>query len=220
MNRMRRSARQSSLFDSADMPHDTELIIGVDEAGRGPLAGPVVIAAVVFCVEQTSIDGLDDSKKLTEKKREHLYPQIIEQALAYNIQIIDVDTIDRLNILQATFLGMRQAAEQVFTAVGNTARCCIRIDGNAVPKPLPCRAESLIGGDALDHNIMAASILAKVTRDRLMQDADKAYPAYGFARHKGYGSQAHLLALQQHGPCPLHRRSYAPVRQAIHNASS
>lgn len=185
-------------------------IAGIDEAGRGPLAGPVVVAAVVFPPGRTPVNGLDDSKALTEKKREALYPRILEHALAWNIVFVEADEIDRRNILQATLHGMREALLGVAHAAD-----CARIDGNRLPKDLPCPAEAWVGGDARDRSIMAASILAKVSRDRRMLDLHARYPQYGFDRHKGYPSPQHLAALRAHGPCPEHRRSYAPVRAVL-----
>jgi len=183
-------------------------IAGVDEAGRGPLAGPVVVAAVVFPARRTPINGLDDSKRLTPMQREALYPRIIERALAWHLVSIDVALIDRLNIYHATLLGMRSAIEAVQHACD-----LVRVDGNVLPPGLSCRAEAIIGGDASDRAIMAASILAKVARDRRMRELHDQYPEYGFDRHKGYGSPQHLAALREHGPCPQHRRSFSPVRQ-------
>jgi ribonuclease HII len=184
-------------------------IAGVDEAGRGPLAGPVTVAAVILDPERI-IEGLNDSKKLTEAKREALYPQIIESALAWRIEFVECDEIDRLNILQATLTGMRRALEGLTPAAD-----AARIDGNQVPRGLPCPAEALVGGDALEPAIMAASILAKVARDRRMLELHALHPQYGFDRHKGYPSPAHLAALAAHGACPEHRRSYAPVWETI-----
>ena len=186
-----------------------DLIAGVDEAGRGPLAGPVAVAAVILDPTRP-IDGLDDSKKLTEARREALAPLIRERALAWHIEFVEADEIDHLNILQATLAGMRRALLGL-----TTAPTLARIDGNRLPKDLPCPAEALIGGDALDPAIMAASILAKTARDARLRDLDLEFPQYGFARHKGYPSPGHLAALREHGPCPAHRRSYAPVRRAL-----
>lgn len=186
-----------------------DLIAGVDEAGRGPLAGPVAVAAVILNPNRP-IDGLDDSKKLTEARREALAPLIREYALAWHIEFIEADEIDDLNILQATLTGMRRALLGL-----HIAPSLARIDGNRLPKDLPCPAEALIGGDALDTAIMAASILAKTARDARLRDLDLEFPQYGFARHKGYPSPGHLAALREHGPCPAHRRSYAPVRRAL-----
>ena len=185
-------------------------VAGIDEAGRGPLAGRVVVAAVVFAPGRTPVNGLDDSKALTEKKRELLYPRILERALAWKIVFVEADEIDRRNIFQATMHGMREA----LLGVAHVADCA-RIDGNRLPKDLPCPAEAWIGGDARDRSIMAASILAKVARDARMRELHAHYPQYGFDRHKGYPSPLHLAALQAHGPCPQHRRSYAPVRAAL-----
>ncbi len=186
------------------------LVAGVDEAGRGPLAGPVAVAAVVFDPARPRINGLDDSKQLNAARREVLYSRIVERALAWHVVLVEVEEIDRLNIYQATMLGMRLAVEGVAHVAG-----LARIDGNALPKGLPCRAETLIGGDRLDRAIMAASIVAKVTRDRLMKQLHEQHPQYGFDVHKGYSTPSHLAALAQHGPCPHHRRSFAPVRRAL-----
>jgi len=181
-------------------------IAGVDEAGRGPLAGPVVVAAVVFPPGRTPVNGLADSKQLPPDRREELYPRIIERALAWHVVFIDVAEIDRINIYHATMLGMRLAVEAVMHAAD-----LARIDGNALPRGLSCRAEALVGGDASERTIMAASILAKVSRDRHMREMHRQWPQYGFDEHKGYSTPAHLDALRRHGPCPQHRRSFAPV---------
>ena len=185
------------------------LVAGVDEAGRGPLAGPVAVAAVILDPAHP-IDGLDDSKKLTEARREALAPLIRERALAWHVEFVEAGEIDDLNILQATLAGMRRALLGLAPAP-----TFARIDGNRLPKGLPCPAEALIGGDALDPAIMAASILAKTARDARLRELDLEFPQYGFARHKGYPSPGHLAALREHGPCPAHRRSYAPVRRAL-----
>lgn len=184
-------------------------IAGVDEAGRGPLAGPVSVAAVILDPDRP-IDGLNDSKQLSEAAREALFPLIRERALAWRIEFVEREEIDRLNILQATLTGMRRALEALSPAAD-----LARIDGNRLPKDLPCAAEALVGGDALEPAIMAASILAKVARDARMRELHVQWPQYGFDRHKGYPSPAHLAALAAHGPCPEHRRSYAPVRDAL-----
>ena len=189
-------------------------IAGVDEAGRGPLAGPVVVAAVVFDPARPRINGLDDSKQLTAARREILYARIVERALAWQVVFIDVTEIDRINIFQATMLGMRRALEGVIEAAGGAQACMARIDGNHLPRDLPCPAEAWIGGDARERSIMAASILAKVARDRYMRELHPSHPQYGFDEHKGYSTPAHLAALRAHGPCPQHRRSFAPVMQA------
>lgn len=184
-------------------------IAGIDEAGRGPLAGPVVVAAVVFAPGRTPVNGLDDSKALTPARRETLYPRIIERAIAYRIVFVEADEIDRRNIFQATMHGMREALRAVAHMADRA-----RIDGNHLPRDLPCPAEAWVGGDARCRAIMAASILAKVARDARMRELHARYPQYGFDRHKGYASPDHLQALRSHGPCPQHRRSFAPVREA------
>ena len=181
---------------------------GVDEAGRGPLAGPVVVAAVILGPNHR-IEGLDDSKKLNETRRESLYPLILEQSMSCAVIEVNVADIDHLNILQATLLGMRQAVE----ALDPQPELAL-IDGNRAPQ-LGCKARTIVGGDSLEPAISAASILAKVTRDRLMQDLHLEYPSYGFDRHKGYPTPEHLRKLEKHGPCPAHRRSFAPVRNLL-----
>jgi len=188
-------------------------IAGVDEAGRGPLAGPVVVAAVVFAPGRTPINGLNDSKQLCAERRDVLAPRIRERALAWHVAVIDVGTIDRLNIFHATMLGMRECVEAVRHAVD-----VARIDGNVVPKGLPCRGEAWIGGDARCRSIMAASILAKTHRDALMLALHAQHPQYGFDQHKGYSTPQHMAALAEHGPCPAHRRSFAPVRAHLASA--
>ncbi len=183
------------------------LVAGVDEAGRGPLAGPVSVAAVILDPLQP-IEGLDDSKRLSERRREALYPLIIERALAWRIEFVEADEIDVLNILQATMTGMRR----VLAALSPCAQHAL-IDGNRVPDGLACPATAIIGGDGLEPSIMAASILAKVARDARMRELHAVHPHYGFDRHKGYPSAMHLQALALHGPCPQHRRSFAPVKR-------
>lgn len=153
---------------------------------------------------------MNDSKKLTEKRREALYPLIVERALAHRIEFVGCDEIDAINILQATLTGMRRA----LCALSPAAQFA-RIDGNRLPRDLPCPAEAVVGGDALDPAIMAASILAKVARDRMMVALHEEFPQYGFDKHKGYPSPVHLAALREHGPCPQHRRSYAPVQRLL-----
>ena len=189
--------------------HGARRIAGVDEAGRGPLAGPVVVAAVVLGPGRTPVNGLADSKQLCANRREALYARIIDKAVAWHVVRVEVEEIDRINIYQATMLGMRLAVEGVRHAAE-----LARIDGNALPRGLPCPAEAWIGGDARDRAIMAASILAKVSRDRMMVALHDQWPEYGFATHKGYSTPTHLAALSKHGPCPHHRRSFAPVRDA------
>ncbi|GAB3353892.1 ribonuclease HII [Lysobacter tyrosinilyticus] len=199
------------LTSSSDPTPDARAlrIAGIDEAGRGPLAGPVVVAAVVFAPGRTPVNGLDDSKQLDPERREVLFDRIVERALAYRIEFVDVEEIDRINILQATLTGMRRALE----GVAHSADAA-RIDGNIVPPGLCLPGEAWIGGDARDRSIMAASILAKVSRDRYMRELHTQWPQYGFAVHKGYSTPAHLAALNAHGPCPHHRRSFMPVRLA------
>lgn len=188
-----------------------ERIAGVDEAGRGPLAGPVVVAAVILDPDRP-IKGLGDSKALSEARRERLFPEICEAALAHCIVIVDVATIDHLNIFHATMRGMREAVRGL-----DPGATLARIDGNKIPPNLPCNAEAWVKGDARDAAIGAASILAKVTRDRLLVELHQRFPDYGFERHKGYPTADHLEALQRFGPCPEHRRSFAPVRKALGN---
>lgn len=184
------------------------LAAGVDEAGRGPLAGPVVAAAVILDPRQ-GIAGLADSKKLTARRREQLFDQIQDKALCCAIGQASVEEIDRLNILQATLLAMQRAVAGLRLVPAR-----VLVDGNRLPR-LPMLAEAIIGGDAKVPAISAASILAKVHRDRWCEQIDAEYPQYGFAVHKGYGTAAHLAALRQHGPTPWHRRSFAPVAQAL-----
>ncbi|MDG2536088.1 ribonuclease HII [Dyella jiangningensis] len=183
------------------------LIAGVDEAGRGPLAGPVSVAAVILDPSRPKIRGLDDSKKLTEAKREALYEKIVERALAYCVVLVTADEIDRINIFQATMTGMCRALAGLTPSAHEAL-----IDGNALPRELPCAGRAIIGGDGIEPAISAASILAKVSRDRWMVDLDREYPGYGFAEHKGYATPFHLDALKRLGPCPQHRRSFAPVK--------
>ena len=185
------------------------LVAGVDEAGRGPLAGPLAVAAVILDPSRP-IRGLDDSKKLTEAKREALYPQIVERALAWCVVMIEVAEIDRLNIFHATMAGMSRAVAGLSLAAHEAM-----IDGNQLPKDLPCPGRAIIGGDARVPAISAASILAKVSRDRLMVAMDDVHPGYGFALHKGYSTPLHLASLEQLGPCREHRRSFAPVGRLL-----
>jgi ribonuclease HII len=184
------------------------LIAGVDEAGRGPLAGPVVIAAVILDPRRR-INGLRDSKILTAARRETLDARIRARALAFSVIAIEVDDIDRINIFQATMLGMARA---IAALALRPARALI--DGNHVPQNIQCEGRAIVDGDALEPAISAASILAKVARDRLMCELDCRYPNYGFAQHKGYATPEHLAALDRLGPCREHRRSFAPVRRA------
>lgn len=183
-------------------------MVGVDEAGRGPLAGPVVAAAVILD-ELRPIPGLADSKKLTAARREALFDEIRAKALCCSIAEASVEEIDRLNILQATLLAMRRAVQGL-----RLKPALVLVDGNRLPV-LDVPAEAIVQGDALVPAISAASILAKVHRDRWCAQVHEQYPQYGFAGHKGYGTAAHLAALRAHGACPLHRRSFAPVAQHL-----
>lgn len=184
---------------------DVPLIAGVDEVGRGPLAGPVLAAAVILNPAKP-IDGLKDSKVLTERKRERLFPEIQEKAFAWALGRASVEEIDELNILQASLLAMRRAVMAL-----NLELSCVLVDGNKAPD-LPFVTQTIIGGDALEPAISAASILAKVTRDREMLDLHLEYPQYGFDQHKGYGTAQHLKAIKQNGICIYHRRSFAPCK--------
>ncbi len=203
-------SRKSSV--RADVPklrwERTALVAGVDEAGRGPLAGPVVAAAVILD-ELHPIDGLADSKTLTARRRERLFDRIRAHALACSIAEASVDEIDRLNILGATLLAMERAVDRL-----RLPPRLVLVDGNRLPV-LRVPARAVVGGDATVPAIAAASILAKVHRDRLCVALHEAWPAYGFAAHKGYPTAQHLAALREHGACAAHRRSFAPVRLAI-----
>jgi len=176
-------------------------IAGVDEAGRGPLAGPVVAAAVIF-PENLIIENVDDSKKCTAKQREELFPLIKKQALSIGIGIVDHQVIDRINILQATILAMRKSVENL-----NIQPEFALIDGNSF-KHKTLKFQNIIKGDERSFTIAAASIIAKVTRDRLMRDLDIRFPYYGFAQHKGYGTRKHIEAIRKYGFCEVHRRSF------------
>jgi ribonuclease HII len=178
-------------------------IAGVDEAGRGPLAGPVVAAAVIF-PKGVIIDGVDDSKKCTAKQRDKLFAVIIEHALSIGVGIVGHDVIDRINILQATILAMRKSIENM-----NIQPECSIIDGNSF-KHETLKFQNIIRGDEKSFTIAAASIVAKVTRDRMMCDLDIRFPQYGFARHKGYGTHQHIEAIRTYGLCEIHRRSFHP----------
>lgn len=181
---------------------------GVDEAGRGPLAGPVVAAAVILPAGFRHA-SLNDSKQLSERKRDSIFAEItVNREIRWAFSIVESDEIDRLNILRATHEAMRRAVAKL-----NPQPQHVLIDGLPV-RPFPVPQTALVGGDALSFSIAAASIIAKITRDRLMVEHDARHPGYDFARHKGYGTPQHLAALKQHGPCPIHRRSFLPVRQA------
>ncbi len=186
----------------------SEMAAGVDEAGRGPLAGPVMAASVILDPKRP-IKGLADSKKLSEKKREHLYSQIIEKAVSYCVAQASIEEIDELNILHATMLAMQRAVDGM-----SVVPTRVWVDGNRVPK-LKVPAVAVIKGDSLIDCISAASILAKVSRDKWCIEIDQVYPNYGFAVHKGYGTALHMKALQEHGATPFHRRSFAPVAKVL-----
>ena len=196
-------------FESEARSLGYTIIAGVDEAGRGPLAGPLVVASCIL-PEGIIFSDIDDSKKLSEEKREELYHQIVNHPqIFFGISIIQPDLIDKINILQATMLGMQQSVELL-----KVRPDFVLVDGNRSPKfPMPSKA--VIKGDALSYSIGAASILAKVTRDRIMVEYHREFPEYGFAKHKGYPTESHRRVLSQIGPCPIHRRSYAPVQAAI-----
>jgi len=205
------AAQQSDLFvwsSAIDGP-----VAGVDEAGRGPLAGAVYAAAVILDPARP-VDGLADSKKLTAQTRERLASTVRERALAWCVTSASVDEIDTLNILYATLLAMRRAIE----GLGIAPRLVL-VDGNRTPAPLACEARAIVKGDALVPAISAASILAKTARDAALMALHQRYPEYGFDRHKGYGTALHLERLAQHGPCPEHRRSFAPVRACLERAA-
>ena len=177
-------------------------IAGIDEAGRGPLAGPVVCACVIMPLDEDKlIDGINDSKKLTEKKREELYDKIIERAIAYSIVEVDERTIDRINILNATKLGMKRALDGL-----KVKPDIVLIDAVKLDTDLP--QDNIIKGDAKSYNIASASILAKVYRDRLMKELSEKYPQYNFAKHKGYGTKEHIENLKKYGKCELHRETF------------
>ena len=211
-------------FEEAARESGYRIIIGVDEAGRGPLAGPVVAAAaryrsdsLIFPPEADRyVRLIRDSKTLSERQREDAYRWIVEH-FETGVGIVDAETIDRVNILQATFLALQQAVEAVLKkcvqeskSMGNIS-VHVLVDGNRALPHVTYSQETIVRGDAQVVSIAAASIVAKVTRDRLMRDFENTYPKYGFAQHKGYGTAKHLEALRQYGPCPIHRRSFAPV---------
>lgn len=188
-------------FEKQAIADGYKLVCGIDEAGRGPLCGPVCAAAVILPLD-CEIEGINDSKKLSEKKREMLFDIITEKAIAYAVYMADAQTIDRINILQATFLAMRNAVE------GLSVKPDIAlIDGNGKPG-LDIEERTIVKGDAKSVSIAAASILAKVSRDRYMLEMDKQYPEYQFAKHKGYGTKLHYEMLAEHGVSPIHRRTF------------
>ncbi len=197
----RRLARAESLLAG-----EGATVAGVDEAGRGPLAGPVVAAAVVLAPGDWC-EGLDDSKKLTAEKRDELYARVLIEARAFAWGVVGPRAIDRLNIRRASLEAMRRAVTRL-----SLPPSLVLVDGDSEVPGLVCEQQTVIGGDARMLSIAAASVLAKVVRDRIMERLDRVYPVYGFARHKGYGTADHLAAIERHGPCPLHRYSFAPVR--------
>lgn len=194
------------------MDRSFQLIAGVDEAGRGPLAGPVVAAAVILDPNRPIKSGLRDSKKLSPAQRDRMYEVIVKDTLAVATGIATVEEIDALNILRATLLAMRRAVQNL-----TTIPQLILVDGNQNPGIAGIPTRCIIKGDASEPPISAASIIAKVTRDRMMLEYDRQYPGYGFAKHKGYGTSEHLLALERLGPSPIHRFSFAPVRILCQN---
>ncbi|AKL98572.1 ribonuclease HII [Endomicrobium proavitum] len=195
------------LFDKAYHDKGVNFLAGIDEAGRGPLAGPVTAAAVIF-PQDARIPFLNDSKKLTPKKREELFEIIQNTALAFAVVSIDNKIIDEINILQATFLAMKRAVESLKI---NPELCLV--DGNHKIPNLLFNQEAVIGGDAKSASVAAASILAKVTRDKLMLEYAKQYPQYFFEKHKGYGTKTHIEAIKKHGACSIHRLTFAPIAQ-------
>lgn len=199
-------------FDNACRDEGFPVLCGVDEAGRGPLAGPVCAAAVIL-PRDCELEGLNDSKKLTDKRRRELYDLIVERAVSYGIALVDEKTIDEINILQATFRAMEAAVSKL-----DAAPDLALVDGNREPK-LEVPIRTVVGGDGKSACIAAASILAKVTRDRLMEELDGQYPQYGFAVHKGYGTRRHYAALEEFGPCPIHRRSFLKKFYEAHQSA-
>lgn len=195
------SEREMWQIEDACAARGYKMICGVDEAGRGPLAGPVCAAAVILPTD-VPFDGLNDSKKLSDKKRRELYPLIKQHAVAYCVVLVDEKEIDEINILQATMQAMSRAVSGL-----SQKPDYVLVDGNRLPE-LDIEAEAVVHGDSLSASIAAASILAKVTRDNYMLEMDAKYPEYGFAVHKGYGTKAHYAALHKHGPCPIHRMTF------------
>ncbi len=208
MGRRETKKRMGDLFNDVILEESADLIAGVDEAGRGPLAGPVVAAAVILD-PMRPIQGLRDSKKLTEEQRERLAPLIRERALDWSVAHATVEEIDELNILQATMLAMKRAVAGLSVRPN-----LVLVDGNRVPH-LDIAVNAIVGGDDKIASISAASIIAKTTRDQWLVELDRRYPEYGFARHKGYGTPEHIAALRKYGPLPEHRKTFAPVRQIL-----
>ena len=187
-------------FEKEYISQGKKLVAGIDEAGRGPLAGPVVVASVIMPVDNI-IEGINDSKKLSEKKRNLLFNKIKEVAIAYHIEVIDEKVIDKINILNATKLGMKNCIDKLDKTPDVVLIDAVKIDSDV-------QTVSIIKGDAKSYSIAAASILAKVYRDNLMLQYDKEYPVYNFAKHKGYGTKMHIDAIKQYGICPIHRRTF------------
>lgn len=189
--------------------------VGVDEAGRGPLAGPVVAGACILPANVV-LDGVNDSKRLSEKRREAAYEQVVATALGWGVGVVESTRIDQVNIRNATFEAMQLAVDAALQMARGRVmeeRFCLLIDGNAALPSWQAEQRWVIGGDRKVLSVAAASILAKVTRDRMMVEYDRLYPVYGFARHKGYGAKGHFAALDEHGPCPLHRITFINHRQ-------
>lgn len=187
-------------------------VVGVDEAGRGPLAGPVVAGAAIL-PEGAELPGVNDSKQLSEKKREKAYERVLEVALGWGVGLVDHQRIDQINIRNATFEAMYLAVQAARQMAGESDKTCLLIDGNALVPAWTGDQRWVIGGDRKVLSIAAGSILAKVTRDRMMVEYDKLYPEYGFAKHKGYSAKEHFAALDAHGPCPIHRMTFIDHRQ-------
>ena len=187
-------------FEKEYISQGKKLVAGIDEAGRGPLAGPVVVASVIMPMNNI-IEGINDSKKLSEKKRNLLFEKIKEVALAYHIEVVDEKVIDEINILNATKLGMKNCIDKLSLVPDVVLIDAVKIDSDV-------QTVSIIKGDAKSYSIAAASILAKVYRDNMMLQYDKEYPIYNFAKHKGYGTKAHIDTIKQHGICPIHRRTF------------
>lgn len=199
-------------FEKEAYQHGKKIIIGLDEAGRGPMAGPLVVGAVIFD-KNFYCEDINDSKQLSEKKREVLYDFIVENALAYQIEIIDVDEVDRLNVYQASKQGMIRAIEHISLKPDYALT-------DAMPLGDVIAHQAIVKGDALSMSIAAASILAKVTRDRIMKEYDLLYPEYGFAKHKGYPTLQHKEALKKYGVTPIHRRTFRPVIDVLNKQLS
>ncbi len=190
-------------FEQKALEAGCNFIAGMDEAGRGPLAGPVCVACVVMPLDKDSIiEGINDSKKISEKKRKELFEKIKETALSYSIEFIDEKVIDKINILQATKLGMKNAVNRISVPIDK-----LLVDA-VTGLDVDCPVESIIHGDARSYSIAAASILAKVSRDNLMEKYDEFYPEYNFAKHKGYGTKEHIELLKKYGPCQMHRKTF------------